>query len=164
MVGLDQDVLAEDDVDSPLFRKRAAATVDVVAEDIVNVAPPPLPPKKKKKKSGSSKMVEGVVEYDLAGFPEDGVLPIEPTHPMSFVGVGVGTIPAQIPATRTSGPEVMSGIPAGDGDAGSRGGRNGAFPCATPGMIQDPDTVRALCYDYIDHLITTNRGKIAIPR
>jgi len=161
VVGLDQDVLLSGDD----YRQRAAATVDVVAEDIVNVAapllPPPPPPKKKKKKSGSSKMVEGVVEYDLAGFPEDGVIPTDSTNPMAFPGA-VSAVPAQIPPNRASGPEVVSGIPAGDGDVGVR--RSGAFPCATPGMIQDADTIRALCYDYIDHLITTNRGKIAIPR
>ena len=146
---------------------RATAVVDVVAEDMVDVAAvPPLREKKKKKsKSGSSRLVEGVVEYDLAGFPEDGVVPTEATHPGSHFGAApVGGAGMSSGAPGFVGPNAMgierTAARFGGGDAGGAP----AYPCSTPGLIQDADTIRALCFDYIDHLITQNRGKIAIPR
>ena len=163
LVALDEDVILTEE--APLFHARPA-TVDVVAEDL-DVVAPPREKKKKKSKSASSKMVEGVVEYDLAGFPEDGVVPTEPTHP----AMGYAHAPPTVTALTSGapgfvGPNAM-GIERsamgrlGGGDMGHAGS---TFPCSTPGLIQDADTIRALCYEYIDHLITTNRGKIAIPR
>ena len=151
---------------------RATAMVDVVAEDVVDVAAvPPLREKKKKKsKSASAKLVEGVVEYDLAGFPEDGVVPTEPTHPGgAHFGAGAPGGSAGLSSSGAPGfvgPNAMgiertaARFNGGGGDAGGAP----AYPCSTPGLIQDADTIRVLCYDYIDHLITQNRGKIAIPR
>ena len=188
----DDDLLLTDE--PPLFHSRPPAPAhNVVAQEVV--VQPKEKKKKKSSKAAANKMVEGIVEYDLPGFPEDGVVPTDPLNP-HHVNAVVGcssSVAASGPLTHDVNPVhgiqgvsdsglggvgVSNGVggtavgsvaaPAAVGgeraQAGVTGGHGPVFPCSTPGLIRDADTIRSLCLDFIDHLITTNRGKITIPR